>query len=168
MAESMYTSLLYLSPDMFDYPERLSEELLRKVDQFVGIIGQRPTVLSDYRPGDPKTHGKGQALDLVWPSLDPLRVWSELKQAKLFSGLGIYLNDLGAVSFHVDVRPDRTATDPAIWGDFIVHTTDPDTGRAVRVDQYVGADLVIAELKKKALPALIVVGAVLLLLILRR
>lgn len=122
---------------MFEYPVQIHEDTLRAFNEFVGILANADIrVLSDYRPGDPRQHGQGRAIDFEVPNIEPLYVWELLRKARLFSGRGIYLSDKNAVSFHVDTRTDRTVDDPAIWGDVITHGVDPETGLEVRTDHY--------------------------------
>lgn len=144
----------------FKYPDQMEFSIVSALDRFIGLLGSEPIVLSDYRPNDPKQHGRGLAADTIWPSEpDPLRVWELARASKLFTGLGVYLNDSGKVSFHFDRRTDRTPDDPALWGDFISHPFDPDLDDFVRVDDYTTADAVLAVLEKKS-PALTLVVVV--------
>jgi len=142
---------------MFKYPDHLDFSVVWALDSFIRdyLKGAPVVILSDYRPGDPKQHGLGRAVDFTVPGMDSLSVWTSLRAARLFSGLGIYLNDLGAVSFHVDTRLDVSVNTPDTWGDFITHPFDPDLGEHVRKDQYTTAELVIATVKKNALSVLL-------------
>lgn len=142
----------FLSRDMFEYPDQVHFSILTALDTFIDryLNGQSIHILSDYRPGDPRQHGVGRAIDFEVAGAIPTTVWSLLQGSKLFSGLGLYLNDRGAVSFHVDTRTTRTVDNPALWGDYIEHT---DAGR---VDSYTTVDAVLDMLKKNAGPGLLI------------
>lgn len=150
IAREQWKSLLHLTPDYFRYPDQMVFDVVYGLDLAISSVGAKPINLSDYRPGDPRQHGLGRAVDVCWPDSDPLSVWQKLLALKVFSGLGIYLNDQGVVSFHVDTRLDRIPDNPALWGDFITYPYNPDTKTHVRADQYTTADAVIEVLKKKS------------------
>lgn len=143
-----FKNLLYLTPDQFKHPENMDISVLTGLDRLILKVGSKPVIISDYRPGDTGQHGLGTAIDTVWPGIDPLGVWSLAKDSQFFSGLGVYVNDKNAVSFHFDTRIDRSRLNPALWGDFITYPFDPQKGEHVRKDDYVGADLVIDFVKK--------------------
>ena len=139
---------------MFRYPEKMNVQIINALDQFVGQVGSKPQILSDYRPNDPRQHGIGNAVDTVWNGVDPLGVWNKALASQLFSGLGIYINEKNIVSFHFDVRPDRHPSNPAIWGDKIAYVYDPILKDHVRRDEYTTASTIIDILKKNSLIAI--------------
>jgi len=171
ISPNQWNSLLYLKASHFKNPDKLAWTIVRNLDLFIQRVGSRPVILSDWRPydaarGGKQQHFEGTSIDTTWPGQDPLRIWQEMLASKLFSGLGVYLNNVDAVSFHTDTRTDRTVDDPALWGDFITYPFDPARGKIVRRDQYVGAGLVLEAIKKKGtLPVLM--AAALLFLILK-
>jgi hypothetical protein len=107
--------------------------IVSRLDQFAGQVGIRPFILSDYRPGDLKQHGVGRAIDTYWP-ISPLGIWQDARRSFLFSGIGIYLNEKGNVSFHFDDRGDRFPEDPALWGAHVLKGENSYTGSAVILD----------------------------------
>ncbi len=149
ISTAQWASLLTLQRSQFRYPDKMQWSVVSALDQLANRIGSRPQVLDDYRPGDPKQHGKGLATDTYWPGVDPLNVWEHIKTSRLFSGFGIYVNEKGAVSFHTDKRIERTVTNPATWGDFIAHIYDAEDGEHKRQDNYTTAQAVLDFLKKK-------------------
>jgi len=118
-----------------------------------------PVILDDYRPGDPRQHGQGTAIDTTWPGADPVGLYNLAVGSRLFNGIGIYLNEKEQVSFHFDTRADRTPDNPALWGDFITYPYNPDTKTHVRRDEYTSAQMVIDVLKKKTTIAIVAVAA---------
>lgn len=161
MKNQQFQNCLYLTSKMFRYPDKMSNQIINTLDQFIGQVGSLPTILSDYRPGDPRQHGSGKAVDVVWPEIDPLIIWQKARAAQLFSGLGIYLNEQNAVSFHFDVRSDRHPSSPALWGDTIKIVYDATLKEHLRVDEYTSADTIVDIIKKKSVTA----GVILLLLL---
>lgn len=149
-----WSRLHWLKRNNFNRPDYLDWSIVHAVDEFIADnIGIVPVILSDYRPNDlDSQHSRGLAVDMYWPELDPLEVWEKARASKLFSGLGIYLNKAGVVSFHFDTRVDRTVENPALWGRFIEQSDNPIT------KGYVGADLVLDALKKKEWLGLTVLG----------
>jgi len=157
ISREQWNTFLALTPSDFDYPDQMRFDTVSALDRFIGIVGAKPAMLSDYRPGDPRQHGKGAAVDVTWPDLDPLEIWNLALESHLFNGLGIYLNDRDVVSFHFDTRSDRTPDNPALWGDFITYPYDETANGHVRRDEYTTAQAVVSLLKKKeGIPVLVV------------
>ena len=154
MASTNWNSLKMLDRRAFNYPDSMHDSILTSLDLFSLQIDSVPLMLDDYRPGDPRQHGLGRAVDVTYPDRDSLFVWNAALDSQLFSGLGIYLNEAGAVSFHFDTRVDRTGENPARWGSFI----------EAQVNNYVGAGLVIDAIKKKGWLVLPLIGLVIWLL----
>lgn len=148
---SDWAALLYLRPEDFKYPDKLEFEAVNKLDRFVGMVGSRPIVLSDWRPYDPSNpesrHFVGDAIDTTWPKADPLDVLALAKSSGLWQdgGLGMYINELGVVSFHMDTRGER-----ARWGGVVTHPYVE--GELVKKIEYTGLDAVV-DLVKKNIPA---------------
>lgn len=165
MTQSEFNNCLHLKPADFEYPDMLNPQVVLRLDQFISIMGIRPVILSDYRPDDERQHGLGNAIDTYWDA-DPLIVWDKARGSQLFSGLGIYINQLGKVSFHFDVRPDRSPSSPALWGDTISYKYDPEKGEHVREDEYTTAAAIIDVIKKNSgsgvMVALLLLGIYLL------
>lgn len=119
-----WAALKWVHRNEFDHPDQLHPSVVLKLDALAALLGASPRILSDVRPGEraASQHSPeqgGRAIDTTWPGVDPVRVWNTAKQSYLFSGLGIYLNEQGAVSFHFDTRTDRTPQAPATWGQLI-------------------------------------------------
>jgi hypothetical protein len=150
LTAEQWKSLLYLKPSDFKNPGGLQFSIVSSLNRFIGQIGSRPVILSDYRQGDPKTHGQGLAIDTSWPGLSPLLVHSKAMSFPEFGGVGVYVNELGVASFHFDTR-QTTIRDygPDRWGGIITHPLDSTTGEHVRRTEYVSANIVLDILKKK-------------------
>jgi len=156
ISSEQWKEFLTLTPSDFNYPNQMRFDIVSALDRFIGIVGAKPIFLSDYRPGDPRQHGKGAAVDVTWPDRDPLEIWNLALESRLFNGLGIYLNERDVVSFHFDTRSDRTPDNPALWGDFIIYPYDETAGTHVRRDEYTTAQAIIDVLeKKKGIPVLV-------------
>lgn len=157
-----WSSLLYLKPSDFRYPKEIDASVAIALDRFVHIVGRKPIIIDDWRAPGTKSEGEqhqlGRAIDTTWPGIEPTVLWQAAHDAKLFNGLGVYVNEQGVASFHFDTRigdkalghwVDRTPQNPATWGGIISHPYDPNTGRHVKKTEYVGASSVIDLLKKK-------------------
>lgn len=57
-------TLMYFKPDEFAEPERVSSELLERLDAARAFAGVPFYVTSDFRDGDDGTHGCGDAVDI--------------------------------------------------------------------------------------------------------
>jgi hypothetical protein len=154
---------LYLKPADFKYPDQLQANIVIALDRFAGQVGSRPVILSDYRLGDTGEHGRGLAIDTTWPGHEPLEIWDKANAVQLFSGLGIYVNEVGAVSFHFDKRTDRSVSAPATWGAVVTHPLDADTGSHVQLNEYTAAQVIIDIIKKKGLGLILLLTLSLLL-----
>lgn len=151
-----WQSLVYLKPSDFKRPDGLQFSIVQALDRFIGEIGSRPVILSDYRPGDPLTHGAGLAVDTTWPGVDSLRVYNKAIAFPAFHGVGVYINELGVVSFHFDTRLKTLRIDePDRWGGVITHPLNTATGQYVRRTEYVGASTVLDMIKKKSIGMII-------------
>jgi len=135
--------LKYLTREDFKYPDEVNPEVIFGVDTLADEFGVKPVVLSDYRPGDQGTHGDGDAIDHTWPGVNPIRVNTRALRLRVFSGIGIYINEKGVVSHHCDCRPDRTVDNPARWGGIITHPA------GFKHIQYVTMERVLDEILKK-------------------
>lgn len=156
LTPEQWASLVYLRPSDFTHPDGLRYSIVRELDRFIGQVGSRPVILSDYRPGDERTHGQGLAIDTTWPGADPLKVHGAAMAWAGFGGVGIYTNEVGAVSFHFDTRQD-TMRDygPDQWGGIITHPLDGRTNEHVKRIEYVGANTVLDIIKKNVQPVTI-------------
>lgn len=156
LTATQWQALIFLRPSDFKNPDGLDYSIVSALDRFTGRIGARPLVLSDYRAGDPGQHGQGRAIDVVWPELDPLEIHQAAMTSGLFTGIGLYVNEAGAVSFHLDTRTDTLRDGaPDRWGGVITHPLNALTGEHERRTEYVAADIVIDILKKKGAGSII-------------
>ena len=167
---AQWKSLLWLKPTDFRHPDKLQWSIVRALDAFIFQVGSKPKVISDWRPFDSaakttQQHPKGYAIDTDWGFEDPVIIWEKMRSSRLFSGMGVYRNQLGVVTFHTDTRVERTVQDPALWGVFITYPYNPATGTVVRHDQFVAADAVIDVLKKKGTIVALMVGTLLFVIL---
>lgn len=144
-----WNSLLHLKRSDFKYPDQLDWSIVRALDVFISIAKSKPQILSDYRPGDPRQHGKGRAIDTAWPGADPLEINRRAMGSNLFSGVGIYVNEQGVASHHFDTRTDRTPAKPATWGGVIKHEYNEATNSTDKTIAYASMAGVIDLIKKK-------------------
>jgi hypothetical protein len=129
----------------FKYPNKVEPRLKRYLKVVSLFLDVEPIILSDYREGDPRTHGKGMAVDTYWPNIDPLIVLEKVKELDLFGGVGIYLNEKDVVSFHFDIREHKEDGDIYSWGCFIT------SQNGNREYNYVAMNLVVDKIKQKGL-----------------
>jgi hypothetical protein len=169
LTPDQWKSLLHLKPSDFKRPEQLQFSIVQALDRFISIIGSKPVIVSDYRPGDPRQHGLGLAIDTTWPGQDPVIVNSKALESRLFSGIGIYWNDVNVASHHFDTRTNRTTTNPARWGAYITHPYDQASGGHVAKYEYTTMETILEMVKKKGVPiALSLIGFGLLLYLLTK
>lgn len=94
--------LHYFSPSEFVEPDRMSEELLYRLDSAREIAGMPFHLTSTYRENDPRSHGEGLAADIACStSRDRFTMIHALLTAN-FKRIGIYPNHI-----HVDVSKTR-------------------------------------------------------------
>ena len=97
------------------YEDKVNVRLIRYIEMLTILLETTPIILSDYRKGDKKQHGKGNAADTFWPGLDPLVVLNDVKKFNIFGGIGIYCNPKGVWSFHFDIRDHKSDGSIATW-----------------------------------------------------
>jgi hypothetical protein len=137
------SQLRFFKPTDFRFPDKLEHDTVLSLDYFSQIIGTKAVVISDWRSYDEANpnsqHPLGKAVDVVFPEqTDSEYVYNEALASGLFGGVGIYVNEYGAVSFHLDVRSEL-----ATWGGVY---SQVGMERAVR---YTTADAVLALLPEK-------------------
>ena len=147
LTDSQWNSLLHLHPGDFQHPDGLQFSIVSALDRFIGQIGAKPEILSDYRAGDPRQHGKGLAIDTAWPGQNPLELNQAALDSHLFSGVGIYVNPAGVASHHFDTRVERSVDAPARWGGIIEHPTQANGSVGTTID-YTTMQAVIDQIKK--------------------
>ncbi len=151
---SQWQSLRYYRPGDFRYPDKLHFSVVHALDILTRRLGLKAHILSDWRPVSAERPGSqhplGRAVDTVWVGLDPLKVLTEIRHSELFSGFGLYRNEKGFHSFHLDTRTDRTPQSPATWGALIYRQPDPVTGAPVRTTEYTSLDRVVRFISTKA------------------
>lgn len=127
----------------FSAPDLLQNSIIDSLDLFTSQTGLKAQILDDYRaytPGNPDSrHAHGDALDLFFPGKDPLGVLAAAENSGLFDGIGIYLNERGAVSFHFDKRGYK-----ARWGSLITPEISG-SGQVIRKNNYTTLEAVVAK-----------------------
>jgi len=79
----------YNTSDVWGDPSKLDAELLMKLDDLREFIGMPIHILSGYREGDPREHGKGTAADFVCPGVSLMDLYLACERFA-FRGLGVY------------------------------------------------------------------------------
>lgn len=171
MIDSTQWGLLrHYRPGDFRYPDKLHFSVVHALDLLTARLGLKAQILSDWRPVSPERPGSqhplGRAVDTVWPGLDTLKTLQVIKSSRLFTGFGLYRNEKGAHSFHLDTRTDRDPDTPATWGAVIYRQPDPVTGAIVRTTEYTSLDHIVEFIRTKTktiltVGALVVAGLVL-------
>lgn len=164
ISNDQWTKLSYLAPSDFKRPDKLDWSVVWALDRLAVMLGQKPQVLDDWRaPGTSQVsdsqHLTGRAVDFTFPALDSIAVLDAIQRSRLFTGYGIYQNERGYVSYHVDTRVNRSVDSPATWGGII------SVVNGAKQIAYVALSTVVDLVKKKS--ALLLVLAVAGLLVWR-
>lgn len=99
----------HFKPSEFNQPNKLNFQLLREVDALRNMCKKPIYVTPDgsYRKGDPREHGKGNALDVVCPDVELMEFYLLAERFK-FNGIGVYpkwkWNNETVGGLHLDVR----------------------------------------------------------------
>lgn len=114
-----WNKVRYYRPEDFRHPEKVDDSVVVALDTMAGL-GLRVTPIDDWRAvsENPKSqHLIGRAVDFVVPvGITPEKVLGFIKRTRVFTGYGVYTNEKGAYSYHVDTRTDRKVDNPATWG----------------------------------------------------
>jgi hypothetical protein len=144
------------SPSDFNYPEKLQFSVVSALDRLTDLVGKKAIILDDYRPQDvdnpTSQHLLGKAIDTTWPNVQPEAVWLMATESGLFGGVGIYVNEKDAVSFHFDTRDKKPDGSLYTWGGII---TRPSGNKKI---DYTAADVVLDMLPKLSWFAVILIG----------
>ncbi len=114
-----WSTIQFYRPADFKHPEKLDDSVVRGLDRLAIALNRKARVLSDWRlrsQFSDSQHPIGRAIDFTYPDVDSTIVLNTIRDLGVFSGYGIYMNQAGAVSFHVDTRTDRSPQAPATWG----------------------------------------------------
>ncbi len=150
-----WTVLSWYKPGDFKHPEKLDFELVSGLENLAYVLDSKAIILSDFRigalapSGEASLHSLGRAIDFTYPGVDPMKVLDTIRNMNHFSGYGMYVNERGIVSFHVDTRTDRTPESPATWG------ASRDRGTDQKRWAYTSLRSIIAKYFPAALPALV-------------
>lgn len=144
-----WRALSWYKPADFKHPEKLDFGVVSGLDILATLLHVRAIILSDYRIDSDSQHGLGRAIDFTYPTVPPMTVLDTIRDMKHFSGYGMYVNERGVVSFHVDSRTDRSPESPATWG------AERDRGTDQKVWAYTSLRSIIAKYFPAALPALV-------------
>lgn len=129
----------------FAYPDNLDHSIIAALDQFTAQTGLHAKILDDYRSytaSNPNSrHAFGDAVDVYFPGQDSLRVLAAAENSGLFDGIGVYLNERNAVSFHFDKRGSK-----ARWGAF-VEPVESTAGIVERRNEYTTLDAVVQKIQ---------------------
>lgn len=114
-----WSRIKFYEPSDFKHPEKLEHSVVWGLDRLAFALGKKAIILSDYRLTSKfadSMHLHGRAIDFTYPDLDSMEVLNTIRNTALFSGVAMYVNAAGIVSFHVDTRTDRSPESPATWG----------------------------------------------------
>lgn len=143
----------HYQPSDFNHPEKLDQGVVYGLDRLANVLG-KALVLSDWRIDSGilrSQHHDGRAIDFTYPGQPPMTVLMAIQGLRWFSGYGMYVNQAGVFSFHVDTRTDRTPQNPATWG------ASKHQGSGQKWD-YVALRSIIDKYVVPATPALVWVG----------
>ena len=152
VSQQQWSTLLHFKPRDFRYPDKLQFSVVQGIDRLATRLGVKPIIIDDWRaysennPGS--QHPLGTALDFTVP-MDSVQALEQIRAADLFSGIGIYTNEVGTQSFHVDTRSNRTVENPATWGGIITRPVN-EAGVHVKRIAYVALGTVLDMVKKKS------------------
>lgn len=110
MSDSDWKAIEYFKPSEFNQPNKMEYHFINRLDQFRKMIGKPIIIHSSYREGDPRYHGRGEAVDIHIKGISLLCAYTLANESGLFGGIGVYpkWNNPG---LHLDMRPERTR-----WG----------------------------------------------------
>lgn len=91
----------------------------RAVEQSGGRAYISPVEGAMLRPGDSGQHGKGLAADIMVLGIDLGEAYKIARRIG-FHGIGLYPDWKPAPGIHLDMRSERTASNPATWSAFNV------------------------------------------------
>lgn len=147
MSSVDWSQVRWYRPSDFRYPDKLDPLVIYKLDRMSSILGEKATILDDFRyqSTNPNSqHLLGRAIDFTYIEQPVENVLDSMRAAE-FTGIGLYVNAAGVVSYHGDTRTDRSPENPATWG-----------GQKFTDDQavwsYTGLQSILDEIKAGALP----------------
>ncbi|MBU1108621.1 MAG: hypothetical protein KKB51_18235 [Candidatus Riflebacteria bacterium] len=96
-------------------PDKINPLLVYSMDVLRKLVGRKIIINNAYRPGDPGTHGRGDAVDFVIVGLSVVDQFLAAEKTRLFTGLGVYpyWNRPG---LHADVRTLKPNEHGHRWG----------------------------------------------------
>lgn len=112
MQDSDWESIEFFKQSEFNQPNKMEYHFINRLDQFRKMIGKPIIIHSSYREGDPKSHGRGEAVDVHIVGISLLCAYVLASESGLFGGIGVYPN-WNNPGLHLDMRPQK-----ARWGSY--------------------------------------------------
>lgn len=94
----------------FDYPDAMNEDLLEKLDSAREEANVPFVITSDYRPNDPRAHGRGNAVDIAC-------ITSSARYRIVTGLLSAGFNRLGVYDKHIHADIDPQSPPHVMWWD---------------------------------------------------
>jgi uncharacterized protein YcbK (DUF882 family) len=85
-------------------PDKINPLLVYSLDALREFVGKPIIINNAYRPGDPGTHGNGDAADVIIVGLSVVDQFLMAERTRLFAGIGVYPH-WRRPGLHVDIRP---------------------------------------------------------------
>lgn len=111
---SIYDELEHFRPEEFDHPDEVSELLLLQLEAARDIAGLPFYITSDYRPGDPRAHGRGNAVDFRL-SPRPAPISGRARWTVTRALLAASFRRIGLYDRHIHVDVDEELPQDVIW-----------------------------------------------------
>lgn len=103
-----FTDIRFFKAREFNSPDKMSQELIEKLDRARAIAGVPFKISSSFREGDPKAHGKGEAVDIV---CDNSTYRFRIIKALILVGF----TRIGVYDKHVHADVSRTLPQGVMW-----------------------------------------------------
>lgn len=111
---SIFDELGHFSREEFDHPDEMSEILLLRLDAARDIAGMPFYITSDYRPGDPKAHGRGNAVDFRLSPV-PAEINGRARWIVTRALLTASFRRIGLYDRHIHADVDEELPQDVIW-----------------------------------------------------
>lgn len=108
MSDQRWDHYKFFTFDEFDYPNKISETLMEKLEKAREFAGTAFVITSDYRPDDEKAHGRGNAVDIACTQ-------SNKRMLILRGLLHANFNRIGIYNKHIHADIDTELPQEVCW-----------------------------------------------------
>ena len=110
-----WENVRHFEPDEFSDPDQMEGKLIHRLDSIRDMIGEPIYISSSFRPGDPRAHGKGWAVDITDDEKHN-GITGRFGWLVVNAALKVGITRIGVYDKHIHLDCDPDLPPEVIWG----------------------------------------------------